>query len=114
MYLARFPRIQLAHLPTPFEHLARFSKEPGGPATARLYFNAEKVGEAKIEKQVRGRFSTESLDIGMNTLSSVSIAYHDKLPFAFTGKINFVKIDFEDDGTEISAKEKAEMKKAMD
>ena len=90
------------------------TKIPGGSATVQLYFNNEKVGEAKIEKQVRGRFGVESLDIGMDTLSPVSNAYRDKLPFAFTGKIDFVKIDFEDDGAEISDKEKAELKKAMD
>lgn len=31
MYLARFPRIYLAHLPTPLERLDRLSKELGGP-----------------------------------------------------------------------------------
>lgn len=31
MYLARFPRLHLAHLPTPLEPLTRLSKELGGP-----------------------------------------------------------------------------------
>src|SRR3546814_14912502 len=31
MYLASFPRIHLAHLPTPLEPLARLSRELGGP-----------------------------------------------------------------------------------
>jgi L-cysteate sulfo-lyase len=31
MLLSRFPRISLAHLPTPFEHLPRLSKHLGGP-----------------------------------------------------------------------------------
>lgn len=31
MYLARFPRVRLAHLPTPLEKLDRLSKELGGP-----------------------------------------------------------------------------------
>ncbi len=31
MHLARFPRIHLAHLPTPLERLDRLSKELGGP-----------------------------------------------------------------------------------
>lgn len=31
MHLARFPRIRLAHLPTPLERLDRLSKELGGP-----------------------------------------------------------------------------------
>ena len=31
MHLARFPRVSLAHLPTPLEPLTRFSKHLGGP-----------------------------------------------------------------------------------
>ena len=31
MHLARFPRIFLAHLPTPLERLDRLSRELGGP-----------------------------------------------------------------------------------
>ena len=31
MYLSRFPRVSLAHLPTPLEHLPRLSAELGGP-----------------------------------------------------------------------------------
>lgn len=32
MLLSRFPRVSLAHLPTPLEHLPRLSKHLGGPA----------------------------------------------------------------------------------
>ena len=32
MHLSRFPRIKLAHLPTPLEHLPRLSETLGGPA----------------------------------------------------------------------------------
>ena len=31
MHLSRFPRVSLAHLPTPLEHLPRLSAELGGP-----------------------------------------------------------------------------------
>jgi len=31
VHLSRFPRVSLAHLPTPLEHLPRFSKHLGGP-----------------------------------------------------------------------------------
>ena len=31
MLLSRFPRVSLAHLPTPLEHLPRLSKHLGGP-----------------------------------------------------------------------------------
>jgi hypothetical protein len=48
---------------------------PGGPATARLFINGEECGQGRIDKQVRGRFSLESLDIGMDALSPVSTSY---------------------------------------
>ena len=31
MLLARFPRVSLAHLPTPLEHLPRLTAHLGGP-----------------------------------------------------------------------------------
>ena len=41
-----------------------------------------------------GRFSaTETLDIGMDLGSTVSMDYSDKAPFAFTGTIKTVRID---------------------
>jgi len=89
------------------------SKIPGGPATVSLFINGEKSGEGRIEKQVRGRFSTESLDVGMDTLSPVSKSYADKRPFAFTGWIEKVRFDF-GDGTDQSPAEKLEMKLKMD
>ena len=90
------------------------SKTPGGPATVKLYVNHKKVGEGKIEKQVRGRFSVESLDIGMDTLSPVSPAYRDKSPFEFTGKIEYVRFDFKSDSANLTVREKKALKKAMD
>jgi arylsulfatase A-like enzyme len=89
------------------------TKIPGGPATVRLFINSEKSGEGKIEKQVRGRFGTESLDVGMDALSPVSKSYADKRPFAFTGKIEKVQFDF-GDGPDLSPAEKLEMKLKMD
>lgn len=86
---------------------------PGGPATARLFINGKAMGEGKIEKQVRGRFGVESLDVGVDALSPVSKSYADKRPFAFTGKIEKVRFDF-GDGTDQSPAEKLEMKLKMD
>jgi hypothetical protein len=62
---------------------------------------------------VCGGFSTESLDVGMDTCSPVSKSYADKRPFAFTGKIEKVRFDFRD-GTDLSPEEKQEMKLKME
>lgn len=71
------------------------SDEPGGPATVRLFINGRAVGQGRIEKQVRGRFGMESLDVGMDTRTPVSKAYKDRMPFAFTGGLQYVTFDFD-------------------
>jgi arylsulfatase len=89
------------------------SKIPGGPATVTLFINDEQVGKGKVEKQIRGRFSTESLDVGVDACSPVSKAYSDKRPFWFTGTIEKVCFDF-GDGTDLSPQEKLEQHIKMD
>jgi len=88
-------------------------KDPGGPATVRLYVNGRKSGEGEIKKQVRGRFGIETLDVGLDALSPVSKAYASKRPFAFTGKIEKVQFDF-GDGTDLSPAEKLAQHIKMD
>jgi len=69
-----------------------FVESTGGPA--KLFINGKLAGEGEIENVTPGRFSaTETLDIGMDLGSTVSLDYHDKAPFAFTGKIKNVTID---------------------
>jgi hypothetical protein len=85
----------------------------GGPANVTLFINGEAVGEVRIEKQVMGRFSVESLDVGMDALSPVSKAYAGKSPFPFTGTIEHVAFDF-GDGVELTPKEKLALHVAMD
>jgi arylsulfatase len=46
---------------------------------------------------VVGRFSaTETLDIGMDLGATVSAAYREKAPFAFTGTIRDVSIELKE------------------
>jgi arylsulfatase len=70
----------------------RFVETTGGPATLRV--NGKEVGSGMIENAVVGRFSaTETLDIGMDLGATVSAAYRDRAPFAFTGTIKDVNIE---------------------
>jgi len=70
----------------------QFVESTGGPA--KLFINGKQVGEGDIANVTPGRFSaTETLDIGMDLGSTVSMDYRDKAPFAFTGIIKTVKID---------------------
>jgi arylsulfatase len=86
---------------------------PGGPATVRLGIAGKPVGEGRIARQVRGRFGVETLDVGMDTLSPVSRAYADQLPFAFTGTIERVHLRF-GGGGDLSPAERVEQRIKMD
>lgn len=65
----------------------------GGPAEVRLAINGKEAGMGSIMRQVKGRFSLESLDVGLDALSPVSPGYADRSPFRFTGTIESVHID---------------------
>ncbi len=86
----------------------------GGPATVRLLINGKEVAKGRVEKQPFGRFGIECLDVGMDNLSPVCKGYAHKLPFAFTGKIKKVQMDFEGPMAEMSPVEKLEMQARMD
>ena len=69
--------------------------KPGGPASVSLFVDGSKVGSGKLPKQVGYRFSVETFDVGMDTLSPVSRTYANKLPFAFSGDIESVRIELD-------------------
>jgi arylsulfatase len=69
----------------------RFVETTGGPA--KLLVNGKVVGSGMIENSVVGRFSaTETLDIGVDLGATVSAAYRENSPFAFTGKVNQIDV----------------------
>jgi arylsulfatase len=115
---ARYEAVSKKNVPTgKIEMRVEFineSKIPDGPATVKLFINGEKVGETKIEEQVPGRFGIECLDVGMDKLSPVSKAYKNQMPFAFTGKIDSVRFDFDGVGAELTPQQQHDLKKAMD
>jgi arylsulfatase len=82
--------IELEYTQLPFQ---KFKEVTGGPA--RLLVDGKEVGKGEIAAAVPGRFSaTETLDIGMDLGSVVTPAYMENAPFAFTGRIETVRIDF--------------------
>lgn len=90
------------------------SDQPGGPANVRLFVNGEPQAEAHIDAQTRARFSIESLDVGVDKCSPVSIAYRDRNGFPFTGKIGHVTFDFDGVGSAITPEERATLHVSMD
>jgi hypothetical protein len=61
-------------------HFVNESAIPGGPASVTLFISREQVGAGKFEKQVRGRFSVETLDVCVDALTPVNKAYEHKVP----------------------------------
>jgi arylsulfatase len=75
---------------------ARLQKDPMpgrsiGPGVARLSINGKPAGEAAIANF--GGYFGETLDVGSDLGSPVSPSYAS--PFAFTGKIESVRVDLE-------------------
>ena len=64
-----------------------------GSGLVSLYINNAKVGEGKLGKTLGNLYSHEGVNVGLDDLTPVSDTY--KVPFAFTGKINKVTLDFE-------------------
>ncbi len=70
---------------------------PGAGGTATLFVNDAQVGQGRIDNTVGYTFSLdEGMDVGMDLASPVSEEYASG-DNAFTGKIDFVRIDIGDD-----------------
>ncbi|WP_229679063.1 arylsulfatase [Silvimonas amylolytica] len=66
----------------------------GKGGTGTLFINDKKVAEGHIEKTVQNRFSfDETMDVGEDTGTPVFPDYQDKMPYAYTGKLEKVVIE---------------------
>jgi arylsulfatase len=71
---------------------------PGGGGTGTIHVNEEKVAEGKIGKTVPFIFSAdETLDVGGDLALPVTDDYPEGESNKFSGKINWVRIDLEED-----------------
>jgi arylsulfatase len=71
---------------------------PGGGGTGTIYVNNAKVAERKISKTVPFIFSAdETLDVGGDLALPVTDDYPEGESNKFSGKINWVRIDLEED-----------------
>ncbi|NTX14718.1 arylsulfatase [Myxococcus sp. CA051A] len=88
----------------------------GGPASARIFINGKDVGHVAIPRQCRGRFSTECMDVGMDSRSPVSRGYLDRGTFPFTGRIEYATFDFDLEvaNRELTAEERLEQHVRLD
>ena len=67
---------------------------PGRPGTVRLMVDGAEVGATELKRTVPAAFTaTETFDVGVDLGSTVDLAYFDRRPFAFNGKIESVKVE---------------------
>ena len=67
---------------------------PGAPAAVVLKVDGAEVAQLDVKRTVPAAFTaSETLDVGVDLGSPVSLDYFDRRPFAFSGKINSVNID---------------------
>lgn len=82
-------RVTMAYEQAPFE---AGKDVTGGIAT--LSVNGTEIGSGEIAQVVPARYSaTETMDIGMDLGATVSPAYKEAAPFAFTGTIKQVSVE---------------------
>jgi arylsulfatase A-like enzyme len=67
--------------------------KPGAAAEVVLTVDGAEVGRTTVKRTVAGAFTaSETLDVGVDLGSPVSLDYFDRRPFAFTGKIESVEV----------------------
>jgi arylsulfatase len=73
-------------------------KKPGAGGTGTLHVNEKKIAEGRIGKTVPFIFAAdETFDVGVDTAAPVTDDYPEGEANKFTGQINWVRVDIEDD-----------------
>ncbi len=68
--------------------------KPGAAATVVLKVDGAEVGQLDVKRTVAGAFTaSETLDVGVDLGSPVSLDYFDRRPYAFNGTINSVTVE---------------------
>ncbi len=68
-------------------------QKPGAPAEVVLMVDGREVARVTVNRTVDGAFTaSESLDVGVDLGSPVSLDYFDRRPFRFDGEINSVEV----------------------
>lgn len=67
--------------------------KPGAPNEVRLTVDGNEAAKGTVKRTVPGAFTaSETFDVGADLGSPVSLAYFDRAPFTFDGKINLVQV----------------------
>ena len=67
---------------------------PAAPAAITITLDGSDMMRLDVKRTVPGAFSaSETLDVGTDLGSPVSLAYSDRRPFAFNGRIGSMMVD---------------------
>ena len=67
---------------------------PLSPATVVLRVDGAEVARTTVKRTVPAAFTaSETLDVGLDLGSPVSLVYFDRRPFRFSGRIDKVEVD---------------------
>ena len=70
-------------------------EEAAGAGHVILRVNGKQVGQGRVERSVPAGFTaSETFDIGIDLGSPVSLDYHERAPFAFTGTIERIRFAY--------------------
>lgn len=70
--------------------------KPAGPADVVIDVDGHEVSRIRVDRSVAGAFSaSETVDVGVDLGSPVSLDYFDRRPFPFNGKIGAVSVDLQ-------------------
>jgi len=77
------------------EVVSKLVSKVGGAMDITIKVNDKMVGQGQVPTAISLHFTTnESLDIGSDTSSPVSLEYYDQAPFAFNGRIGTTMIAY--------------------
>jgi arylsulfatase len=66
---------------------------PGAPAEVKVTVDGQASISVTVPRTVPGAFTaSETLDVGMDLGAAVSLDYHDRSPFPFTGRIESMRV----------------------
>jgi arylsulfatase len=70
--------------------------EPDAPAEVVLQVDGEEVARTTVKRTVPAAFTaSETLDVGVDLGSPVSLDYFDRRPFAFNGTIKEINVELQ-------------------
>ena len=73
----------------------RVGKDHAGPLDVVIRVDGKEVAKGRVPRSAPLAFTAnDAFDVGRDSYSPVSLAYFDRKPFAFNGKIRNLKVEY--------------------